>query len=210
MLQTVENPETNYTDHSLREVVITLASVINQALKDAELPFQIEYDREGVVNTVVKFSLAKQSSKPEHCILWKDKQVILLGTEAKSVSHSSQMAMPQCFQVCGDGALTLRARRLELEDAIVPGIICAGECMTIVGVALLPPHYPYMVALSPPLSILEDSHRKQLARHVMSPIIIRIYISSRGFTIEVTTRGHLTPSILKTWLSVVFEICGFW
>lgn len=164
MIHKVQNPEVNYTDLMLSAVVTALATEINKELERTEHTIEISSGRERDVK--IDFSLATAKSLPEHCLILDRHRVILLGSECKPVMASGQEAMPQCMQVCGDGALTLRARGLALEDCIVPGIICAGECMTIVGVALLPQHYPFMMALSPPLSVLEESHRKQLAMYV--------------------------------------------
>ena len=109
-----------------------------------------------------KLALAKQRSKPEHRIEWKD--FVLMGSEAKGVEHSVYEALIQGMELGGDAAVHMWRCGLSTELAVVPVVLSIGDCFCIYAVYLIPDCYPVIVQLSPPLSYLTLEGRCCIAR----------------------------------------------
>lgn len=162
------NPEKEYTDIVLRTIMYEVANQIDAMVRDdMHIAGANVTAKEGsAIGNVLKFHLAKSTSEPEYAAVCPAYNAVLVVSEAKSLKASTLDAMAQCMQICGDGALSLRARGLDLPDCVVPGILCAGRQWEVVGVALMPHTYPFMVTLSRPLSFVSDVDRQQLATYV--------------------------------------------
>ena len=162
------NPEAKFSDMVLHSLMVALAkeidSMVTTGMGIRGAP--VTYAKGADIQRAVEFHLASAASQPEYAAVCLPLHAVLVGSEAKGVSSSLLEAVPQCMQVCGDGVLSLKARGLQLQDCAVPGILCAGEQIEVVGVALMPEAYPYMVSLSRKLSFLIDDDRKELARCV--------------------------------------------
>lgn len=101
------------------------------------------------------FVLACDNSNPEYFIQAIQTRCVVIGSEAKGVEHSHLESLPQVLQLCGDSALFLRRRGLAIDECVVPGIVVVGETFQIVGVYLMPAHFPVLVNVSPPISLTE-------------------------------------------------------
>lgn len=184
LIPTTPQAETLYYDPVLKALVKILADAIDAAVRALEIEGRkITHMQGNAIQDVVKFHLASQASAPEHAAVCEELKAVLLGTEAKGTGLLE--AMPQCLQICADAALALKARGLKTHECVVPGIICAGGLMQVVGVGLMEHSYPYMVALSRPLSFMDERSRAELAGCVLvldtvvAQMLLYIYSSSR-------------------------------
>lgn len=161
-------PEAHFTDIVLHKLMVAVAKEINSKVAKGmgirRAP--VTCAKGADIQQAVQFHLASSASQQEYAAVCLPLHAVLVGSEAKGVGSAPLEAVPQCMQVCGDGVLSLKARGMPPQDCVVPGILCAGEQIEVVGVALIPEAYPYMVSLSRKLSFVDEDDRQELARCV--------------------------------------------
>lgn len=148
--------ETRINDPNLEKVFNLLKNVI---VSD-KINVEVHANRSPAIQLI----LASQSSELEKVLVYLDH--ILCGGEAKGVDDSEYVALMQCIQVCADAALNLYRHGCDSQDCVVPGVICYGETIRLISVYFIPPTFPVVTYLTPPLQLCNVRDRRTLARWI--------------------------------------------
>jgi len=190
-------PEELYTEPVLRAAMNSVTSCATDLLRARNVECTLVCADGAEVREMMAFKLASSTSTPEPCVVVRAVKAVVAVSEAKGADAAMLQAYPQCMQIGGDAALSLYDRGLDLEHCVVPGIVCAGECMRVVAIGLLPGPFPFMMAVSPIVSYVDLDGLRRLSTY--ASLVLFCPAPVRGLVALMPALIEVTKSMLSTF-----------